>query len=194
MAAPNTYHIRRVCIAPDPGQQTHRLTKHIHTITKMATSFQSHVHHNFEPPTSELLFGGRRVSDILRDGDTSVTRRSSRKSSTENSALTEIVHSLANRSSSDILPSKLIGADYETILEWISSERMRKLPAEGSSYDKVLVWARLFVERLHSFDLAVESFAGDNHMAAQLAYVHCASLLSVCLPPSISDEVDTDNI
>lgn len=61
---------------------------------------------------------------------------------------------------------------------------MRKLPAEGSSYDKVLVWARLFVERLHSFDLAVESFAGDNHMAAQLAYVHCASLLGVCLHPS----------
>ncbi|ODM18730.1 hypothetical protein SI65_05347 [Aspergillus cristatus] len=56
---------------------------------------------------------------------------------------------------------------------------MRKLPAEGSSYDKVLVRARLFVERLHSFDLAVESFAGDNHMAAQLAYVHCASLLGL---------------
>lgn len=150
----------------------------------MATSFQSHVHHNFEPPTSDLLFGGRRVSDILRDGDTSITRRNSRKSSTDNSALTELVHSLANRSSSDILPSRLIGADYETILEWVSSERMRKLPAEGSSYDKVLVWARLFVERLHSFDLAVESFAGDNHMAAQLAYVHCASLLGVCLHPS----------
>ena len=146
----------------------------------MAASFQSHIHHNFEPHTSDLLFGGRRVSDILRDGDTSITRRNSRKSSTDNSALTEIVHSLANRSSSDILPSRLIGADYETILEWVSSERMRKLPAEGSSYDKVLVWARLFVERLHSFDLAVESFAGDNHMAAQLAYVHCASLLGVC--------------
>ncbi|OJJ87625.1 NACHT domain protein [Aspergillus glaucus CBS 516.65] len=145
----------------------------------MATSFQSHIHHSFEPHTSDLLFGGRRVSDILRDGDTSITRRNSRKSSTDNSALTEIVHSLANRSSSDILPSRIIGADYETILEWVSSERMRKLPAEGSSYDKVLVWARLFVERLHSFDLAVESFAGDNHMAAQLAYVHCASLLGL---------------
>lgn len=126
----------------------------------MATSFQSHVHYNFEPPSSDL-FGGRRVSEILRDGDsTSFTRRTSRKSSAnENATLAELVHSLAHRSSSDILQSRLIGADYETILEWIRSERMRKLPAEESSYDKVLVWARLFVERLHSFDAAIESFA-----------------------------------
>ncbi|KAL4888284.1 hypothetical protein BDV59DRAFT_188906 [Aspergillus ambiguus] len=56
---------------------------------------------------------------------------------------------------------------------------MRKLPPEGSNYDKALYWARLLAEHLHSFDLAIERFAGDSHMAVQLAYVHCASLLVV---------------
>jgi hypothetical protein len=76
--------------------------------------------------------------------------------------------------------AKIISADYEAILDWIRSERMRKLPPEGSSYDKVLVWARLFVERLHIFDSAIQNFEGDSHMAAELAYIHCASLLEVC--------------
>jgi hypothetical protein len=56
---------------------------------------------------------------------------------------------------------------------------MSKLPPEGSSYDKVLAWAQLFVERLHSFDLAIENFAGDSYLAAQLAYGYCAILLEV---------------
>ena len=56
---------------------------------------------------------------------------------------------------------------------------MRKLPPEGSSYDKALVWAALFVERVHSFDLGIEHFAGDSHLAAQLSYGYCANLLEV---------------
>jgi hypothetical protein len=89
------------------------------------------------------------------------------------------VQSLGRRGSAELATSKIIGADYEAILEWIRSERMRKLPPEGSSYDRVLVWARLFVERLHSFDSAIQHFEGDSHMAAELAYIHCASLLEV---------------
>jgi hypothetical protein len=59
---------------------------------------------------------------------------------------------------------------------------MEKLLAEGSPYDRVLVWAALFVGRLHSFNKAIEEFAGDSHLAAQLVYIHCASLLKVRLP------------
>lgn len=58
---------------------------------------------------------------------------------------------------------------------------MSQLPPEGSSYDKVLAWAQLFVERLNSFDMAIEEFAGDSYLAAQLAYGYCALLLQVCL-------------
>jgi hypothetical protein len=56
---------------------------------------------------------------------------------------------------------------------------MRKLPPEGSRYDKALVWAALFIERVHSFDIGIEQFAGDSHLAAQLSYGYCASLLEL---------------
>ena len=68
---------------------------------------------------------------------------------------------------------------HETLLEWIRSQRMSNVPAEGSSYDKVLAWAQLFAERLHDFDLAIEDFAGDSYYASQLAYGYCAILLEV---------------
>ncbi|RMJ27224.1 hypothetical protein PHISP_01933 [Aspergillus sp. HF37] len=78
-----------------------------------------------------------------------------------------------------MISSKIMNVDYATLLEWIRIERMKKMPAEGSSYDKALVSAMLFVERLHSFDIAIEQFAGGSQTAAQLAYVHCASLLEL---------------
>lgn len=77
-------------------------------------------------------------------------------------------------------PSSVNSASHERILDWIRSERMRKLPPEGSSYDKVLVRARLFVERLYSFELGIQPFAGDSQTATQLAYIYCATLLGVC--------------
>jgi hypothetical protein len=57
---------------------------------------------------------------------------------------------------------------------------MSHLPPEGSSYDKVLAWAQLFVERLHSFDVAIGRFEGNSWLAAQLSYGYCAMLLEVC--------------
>jgi hypothetical protein len=99
-----------------------------------------------------------------------------------NPMLADVVSSLARRSSDSMMSTKISETDYAAVIEWIRAERMEKLPAEGSPYDKVLVWAALFVERLHSFDKAIEEFAGDSHLAAQLAYVHCASLLKVGLP------------
>jgi hypothetical protein len=59
---------------------------------------------------------------------------------------------------------------------------MSLLLPEGSSYDKVLAWAHLFVERLHSFDMAIGGFASDSYLAAQLAYGYCAILLEVQSP------------
>ncbi|OGM43350.1 NACHT domain protein [Aspergillus bombycis] len=109
----------------------------------------------------------------------STISKSSIKSDGENSMLADVVDMLARRSSDAMISTKILETDYATVLQWIRSERMEKLPAEGSSYDKMLIWAALFVERLHSFDKAIEEFAGDSHMAAQLAYVHCASLLEL---------------
>ncbi|PYH76863.1 NACHT domain protein [Aspergillus uvarum CBS 121591] len=153
----------------------------------MATSFQPNVHYTFGSPLSTTaLFGNRRASDILeQEGYTttyqsSTSRRGSRAlTGGGGSTLADVVSSLTRRSSDAMISSSITDADYATLLEWIRAERMRKLPPEGSSYDKALVWAALFVERLHSFDTALEQFAGDSHMAAQLAYVHCASLLEL---------------
>ncbi|OKL63327.1 hypothetical protein UA08_01730 [Talaromyces atroroseus] len=147
----------------------------------MATSFQAHVHHSFEVPSSDLLLNPRGVPSLTGTGRHSIgSQHGPRKSSGEgNSTLANLVQSLGRRGSSELNSAKIIGADYEAILDWIRAERMRKLPPEGSSYDKVLVWARLFVERLHTFDSAIQYFEGDSRMAAELAYIHCASLLEL---------------
>lgn len=100
-----------------------------------------------------------------------------------NSNITSVVQSLHRRSGDELgngASSQLLNTSYHSIIDWIRSERMSHLPPEGSSYDKVLSWAQLFVERLHSFDLGIQDFAGDSYLAAQLSYGYCAMLLEVC--------------
>jgi hypothetical protein len=112
------------------------------------------------------------------------SRRSSKNISTN---ISNVVSALKSRSDDELGPaaaSQVFGASYSSILEWISNQRMTLLPPEGSDYDKVLSWAYLFVERLNSFDLAIEEFAGDSYLAAQLAYGYCAMLLQVWLQHS----------
>ncbi|KAJ5513442.1 hypothetical protein N7463_002994 [Penicillium fimorum] len=106
-------------------------------------------------------------------------QQTTRKLSGENTTLADVVNSLARRGSDDLPPSRVSNTDYASLLEWIRCERMRKLPPEGSAYDKALVWAALFIERVHSFDLEIEKFAGDSHLASQLSYGYCASLLEL---------------
>ncbi|KAL2812968.1 hypothetical protein BJX63DRAFT_432256 [Aspergillus granulosus] len=155
----------------------------------MATSFQGHVHHSFEPFAGSLTSGGRKVpglSSTWGNSSSSTAYYSSFSSpvplsglgaGTSTTALTDLVHSLKPHSNSAMGLSTTIGADHERLLEWIRSERMHKLPPEGSSYDKVLICAKLFVERLHSFEGAIQHFAHESHLASQLAYIYCASLL-----------------
>lgn len=109
---------------------------------------------------------------------------SKRFSRGETTNISEVVSSLKHRSGDELGPavsSQLLGASESSVLEWIRGQRMTLLPPEGSDYDKVLAWAQLFVERLHSFDLAIEDFAGDSYLAAQLAYGYCFMLLEVGL-------------
>ncbi|KAJ5835685.1 hypothetical protein N7447_001711 [Penicillium robsamsonii] len=106
-------------------------------------------------------------------------QQTTRKLSGGNTTLADVVNSLARRGSDDLPPSRVSNIDYASLLEWIRCERMRKLPPEGSAYDKALVWAALFIERVHSFDLEIEQFAGDSHLASQLSYGYCASLLEL---------------
>jgi hypothetical protein len=158
--------------------------------TNMAPSLQ------VESPLNPLSPGAgghwRRISGGLHDFDSVsngaarsvVSRRISRKTAGagESSNISNVVYSLKRRSGDELgvtTSSKLLNANHATLLDWIRHQRMSKIPPEGSSYDKVLAWAQLFVERLHSFDLAIEHFAGDSYLAAQLAYGYCAILLEV---------------
>ncbi|KAE8373995.1 hypothetical protein BDV26DRAFT_300630 [Aspergillus bertholletiae] len=146
----------------------------------MATSFQGHVTHPFgsSPYTTSTMGtdNGGVSNSIFR---WSTHSQGPTNCDGQRSMLADVVDSLARRSSDAMISTKILETDYATVLAWIRAERMERLPAEGSSYDKMLVWAALFIERLHSFDKAIEEFAGDSHLAAQLAYVHCASLLKL---------------
>lgn len=114
----------------------------------------------------------------------SASRLSMKKFAAGTSNISNVVFALQRGCSQELghgAATKLLDTTYESIIDWIGAQRMSHLPAEGSSYDKVLAWTQLFVERLHSFDLAIEEFAGDSYLAAQLAYGYCAILLDVCL-------------
>jgi hypothetical protein len=165
----------------------------LHTIT-MAPGLQVGApSHPLSPTPGTLGLGHwKRVSGGMMDFDSFsnggprsvASRRASRKTvaGNESSAISNVVYSLKRRSGDELgatTSSKLLNSTHATLLDWIRHQRMSKLPPEGSSYDKVLAWAQLFVERLHSFDLAIENFAGDSYLAAQLAYGYCAILLEV---------------
>jgi hypothetical protein len=99
-----------------------------------------------------------------------------------NSTITSVVHSWHRRSGHElgIDTYALMNTSYHSIIEWIRNQRLSHLPAEGSSYDKVLSWAQLFAERLNSFDENIRGFAGDSYLAAELSYGYCYMLLQVC--------------
>ena len=99
------------------------------------------------------------------------------------SNISKVVYALKVRSDNELdsgMSAQLLSYTYDSIRDWIGIQRITYLPPEGSSYDKVLVWAQLFVERLHSFDMAIREFTGNSHLASQLAYGYCALLLEVC--------------
>ena len=107
---------------------------------------------------------------------------SRRRSSTDAPAIANVVYALKQRSGNELGAStsaRLFNVTYDSICDWIGAQRISHLPPEGSPYDKVLAWAELFVERLHSFDMAIGEFVVGSNMAAQLAYGYCSILLEV---------------
>jgi hypothetical protein len=93
--------------------------------------------------------------------------------------ISNVVTELKQRMSSELVSARSDEFDmtYDRIRDKIAAQRISHLPPEQSGYDKVLDWIQLFVERLHSFDMAIQQFAGDSNLAAKLAYGCCARLL-----------------
>ncbi|KAK2736384.1 hypothetical protein FQN55_001680 [Onygenales sp. PD_40] len=135
----------------------------------------------------------RRISGHMDNDNASIagmshighSRRVSRRfQSVEATAtsITNVVSALKRRSGDELgttASSRLLNATHASLVDWIRTQRMTHLPPEGSDYDKVLSWAQLFIERMNLFDLAIEGFAGDSYLAAQLVYGYCAMLLEL---------------
>jgi len=138
---------------------------------RSASASYSNYHHD-----EEFSSGTRQLSSHHGSRPVMTTRKMSMASF---SNISQVVHTIKQRSSEELGGTAIFSSTYESLLEWISQQRMSELPAEGSSYDKVLVWAELFADRLHSFDYAVQEFAGDSYLAAQLSYGYCSLLLNV---------------
>ncbi|KAJ5248908.1 hypothetical protein N7468_000359 [Penicillium chermesinum] len=161
----------------------------------MAPGIVSPVPGNHHSAFYNFFHGGSRqvsgVSGALENDNISQNGRSSsrresfmpRKPNGANASnLTSVVQSLYRRSGDELgasTSSKLLNSTYHSLVEWIRVQRMSHLPPEGSSYDKVLAWAQLFIERLHHFDEAIHDFAGDSGLATQLSYGYCGMLLDL---------------
>ena len=169
------------------------LTETTPLITKMAPGLVSPLPGNHTSSFYSTMPGNsRQVSGIsaMFDNDSiSNHGRSTRRESTMprkyngagNSHITSVVQSLHRRSGDELGVDTyaLLNTRYHDIRDWIRNQRMSHLPAEGSSYDKVLAWAQLFIERLNKFDENIQGFAGDSYLAAQLSYGYCYMLLQV---------------
>ncbi|CAG8285171.1 unnamed protein product [Penicillium salamii] len=167
----------------------------------MAPGIMSPVPGNITSPLSSKFPGGSRKvssmstmsmfdSDTLSNGGMSRPSNSRRESSfftkkfsaAGSSKLTGVIQNLQRDSGAELgsnAHSILFNTNHSDILNWIANKRMNDVPAEGSSYDKVLAWAQLFVERLHSFDVAIRDFEGSSLFAAQLSYGYCLMLLQL---------------
>lgn len=143
---------------------------------------------------SERAGGSRQVSSLSQfESDiTSLNGRSSRRESFmprgkfnglgSPSELQSHVDSLFLRSGNELgahASSRLRSSSYESLKEWIRVQRMSHLPPEGSHYDKVLSWAKLFIDRLNSFDEGIAKFSDSSYAATQLSYGYCGILLEV---------------
>jgi hypothetical protein len=67
----------------------------------------------------------------------------------------------------------------ESILDWVSSERLTYMPQKGSRWDKVLKWAEFFSLQISGYEKAISAFVPDSKAAAQLIWASCKVLLEV---------------
>ncbi|PWY65638.1 hypothetical protein BO94DRAFT_338846 [Aspergillus sclerotioniger CBS 115572] len=151
----------------------------------MAPSILSPVPSSFPSPLSPKVprrISGFAESDTLSNNgmSRSITSRrvSSRRLDPQETEFSRRLSSL-QRQTGDELGMAISGDSYEMVLSWIHDERLSLMPPEGSSYDKVLGWAQLFVERLRTFELAIEDFTNVSGLAFQMAYGYCLSLLKL---------------
>ncbi|KAF9635045.1 Tetratricopeptide-like helical protein [Lasiodiplodia theobromae] len=68
------------------------------------------------------------------------------------------------------------GITIESFLSYIGAERLRRMPAKGSRWDKILKWAEYFATSLSLFEEAVETFVASSQEAVELIFA-CLQIL-----------------
>ena len=113
-------------------------------------------------------------------------RSSSMNGNGNNGSTTYVVHStvqaLEKRGAAELgfgVFESISGTTFIDLVEAIRSERLSSLPHKGGKWDKVLMKALYFAEKLHGFDKMVKSFSADDSTAACLGYGYCKLLLEV---------------
>lgn len=94
-----------------------------------------------------------------------------------NHIVTDAVFSFRPKLEADLKGSKEAelaeGVSSELLLIFISNERLRRMPARGSRWDKILKWAEDFAKKLSLFEVTDESFIPSSKEAVELI---CASI------------------
>ena len=96
----------------------------------------------------------------------------------------ESVDDLVKKSKSELGSAayqRISDVTFVNLLEWIQAERLTSLPHKGSRWDRVLIRALYFAERLHEFNIAIQGFAVDSSNAVKLGFGHTQLLLEVYL-------------
>ncbi|KAJ5888603.1 nacht domain protein [Penicillium taxi] len=68
------------------------------------------------------------------------------------------------------------GISIESFLGFIGQERLRRMPAEGSRWDKILKWAEYFATSLSVFEEAVDTFVASSKETVELIF-ECFQIL-----------------
>jgi hypothetical protein len=71
------------------------------------------------------------------------------------------------------------GVSSENLFGFIANERLRRMPARGSRWDKILKWAEDFAKKLSLFEVADENFIPSSKEAVELILASIQLLLLV---------------
>ncbi|KAK2600780.1 hypothetical protein N8I77_010288 [Diaporthe amygdali] len=69
------------------------------------------------------------------------------------------------------------GVSSENLFQFIANERLRRMPARGSRWDKILKWAEDFAKKLSLFEVADENFIPSSKEAVELILASIQLLL-----------------
>lgn len=69
---------------------------------------------------------------------------------------------------------------FDSLLDFIATERLRSMPHKGSKWDEVLKWAESFARSVDVYSHSISSFIVYSWESARLVWGSCRFLLQVC--------------